>query len=74
MHSWGGLLTTIAWQLGPHAPVIHALEGSVAIAGSGISWLRDGIGLIESSADSESVAASVPNTAGGPSPASLSCL
>ena len=63
-----GLLTTIAWQLGAQAPVQHALEGSVAIAGAGITWLRDRMGLIQSAADSEAVASSVPNTAGVPPP------
>ena len=43
-----GLLSTLAFQLGPGAPPNYALEGSIAIAGQGISWLRDRMGFIES--------------------------
>ncbi|GIM04542.1 hypothetical protein Vretimale_9090 [Volvox reticuliferus] len=59
-----GLLTTVAFKLGPEKPVHYALEGSVAVAGSGISWLRDNLGLIDSAAESEVLAASVPDTGG----------
>lgn len=59
-----GLLTTIGYQLGPEEEPQYALEGSIAIAGAGISWLRDQLGLIQSAAESEPLAASVPNTAG----------
>ena len=59
-----GLLTTIAFQLGPQEQPQYALEGSIAIAGAGISWLRDQLGLIQSAEESEALAASVPNTAG----------
>jgi glycerol kinase len=38
-----GLLTTVAYQLGKDAPVIYALEGSVAYSGSLIQWLRDNL-------------------------------
>ena len=41
-----GLLTTVAFQLGPAAPVFYAVEGSVAIAGAGVRWLRDNLGII----------------------------
>lgn len=45
-----GLLTTVAYQLGPSAAACYALEGSIAIAGQGISWLKDSMGLITSAA------------------------
>jgi len=50
-----GLLTTIAWGAGGR--VRYALEGSVFVAGSAIQWLRDGMQLIETAADSERLAA-----------------
>ena len=54
----------MAFQLGPQEKPQYALEGSIAIAGAGISWLRDQLGLIQSAEESEALAASVPNTAG----------
>ena len=60
--SESGLLTTVAWQIG--SETTYALEGSVFIGGAVIQWLRDGLGLIESAAESEAVAASVADTAG----------
>jgi glycerol kinase len=54
-----GLLTTLAHQLGPAAPPSYALEGSVAVAGLGISWLRDNLRIIDSADDSEPIAESV---------------
>lgn len=59
-----GLLTTIGYQLGPDEAPQYALEGSIAIGGAGVSWLRDQMGLIDSPEESETVAASVPDTAG----------
>ena len=53
-----GLLTTIAWQLGPDAPPTYALEGSVFVAGAAVQWLRDGLRAIVASADVEKLAAS----------------
>ena len=41
-----GLLTTIAYQLGPHTPPVYALEGAVAYCGSSIQWLRDNLGKL----------------------------
>src|SRR5207248_3772227 len=58
----GGLLTTIGWQLGDKGKLIHALEGSVFIAGAAVQSLPDEPGLIRSAAESNSVAASVPAT------------
>ena len=56
------LLTTIAWQIGAH--VQYALEGSVFIGGAAVQWLRDGLGIIGSSAEVEALAASVPDNGG----------
>ena len=53
-----------AYQLGPEEPPQYALEGSIAIAGAGVSWLRDCMGLIDTAADSEAVASSVADTGG----------
>uniref|UniRef100_A0A8D9FB89 glycerol kinase n=2 Tax=Cacopsylla melanoneura TaxID=428564 RepID=A0A8D9FB89_9HEMI len=41
-----GLLTTVAYQLGPRAPITYALEGSIAVAGQAFKWLRDNLNLI----------------------------
>jgi glycerol kinase len=56
------LLTTIAWQIG--GKVEYALEGSVFIGGAAVQWLRDGLGIIGSSAEIEALAASVPDNGG----------
>ena len=60
--SVSGLLTTIAWGL--DGRVEYALEGSVFVAGAAVQWLRDEMGLLNSAAESETVAASVPDTGG----------
>jgi glycerol kinase len=57
-----GLLTTIAW--GMNGRVEYALEGSIFIAGAAIQWLRDGLKLIETAADSEYFAGKVQDTGG----------
>ncbi|MGE5093450.1 MAG: glycerol kinase GlpK [Bacillota bacterium] len=57
-----GLLTTIA--CGPRGEPAFALEGSVFVAGAAIQWLRDGLGLLASAAESEAMARSVPDTGG----------
>ena len=59
-----GLLTTIAWQLDENGPVTYALEGSVFIAGAVVQWLRDGLGIIDSAADTEALARQVVDTGG----------
>ncbi len=59
----GGLLTTIAWGIG-NRPVTYALEGSVFICGAAVQWLRDGLGLVASAAETESVARSVESSGG----------
>ncbi len=58
-----GLLTTVAYQFGNQPPV-YALEGSIAIAGALVQWLRDNLGIIERSSDVEALAASVPDSGG----------
>jgi glycerol kinase len=60
--SQNGLLTTVAWRLGHRTT--YALEGSVFIAGAVVQWLRDGLGLIRSSAQIEALAARVPDNGG----------
>ncbi len=55
------LLTTVAWDRGGRR---YALEGSVFVAGAVVQWLRDGLGLIEQSADVEALAATVPDNGG----------
>jgi glycerol kinase len=62
--STNGLLTTVAWRLGPDGPVTYALEGSVFVAGAAVQWLRDGLRVIERSADVERLAAGVTDTGG----------
>ena len=56
------LLTTIGWQLGGNRT--YALEGSVFVAGSLVKWLRDELGLIATSAETEALARSVPDNIG----------
>ena len=58
-----GLLTTVAYQVGAQ-PAAYALEGSIAVAGSLIQWLRDNLGLIRTSAESEALARTVPDNGG----------
>lgn len=57
-----GLLTTIAWEIG--GKLEYALEGSVFVAGAAIQWLRDGLQLIESAAETELHASQVDGTDG----------
>ena len=58
-----GLLTTLAYRLGTEKPV-YALEGSIAVAGALVQWLRDNLGLIESAAEVETLAATVSDNGG----------
>ncbi len=60
--SKNNLLTTIAWGVG--GEITYCLEGSVFVAGAVVQWLRDGLGLIHTSADIERLAGSVPNSGG----------
>jgi glycerol kinase len=61
--SKAGLLTTVCYRVG-NAPAIYALEGSIAVTGSAVQWLRDQLGIITSAADVERLAASVPDNGG----------
>ncbi|KAF4526215.1 hypothetical protein B566_EDAN001900 [Ephemera danica] len=63
VQSQHGLLTTVAYQLGPNTPPVYALEGSVAVAGASTTWLRDNMGLLPDVAQTEAIAASVNDTA-----------
>ncbi len=58
-----GLLTTVAYKLGS-APAVYALEGSVAIAGALVQWLRDNLSMFASSAEIEALARSVTDNGG----------
>jgi glycerol kinase len=58
-----GLLTTVAYKLG-NDPACYALEGSIAITGALVQWLRDNLGMIEKSADVETLARSVEDNGG----------
>jgi glycerol kinase len=58
-----GLLTTVAYQFGKDA-ARYALEGSIAITGALVQWLRDNLGLIENSAAIEALARSVADNGG----------
>ncbi|XP_011890973.1 PREDICTED: glycerol kinase isoform X7 [Cercocebus atys] len=59
-----GLLTTVAYKLGRDKPVYYALEGSVAIAGAVIRWLRDNLGIIKTSEEIEKLAKEVGTSYG----------
>jgi glycerol kinase len=61
--SKNGLLTTLGYKLGDQ-PAVYALEGSIAITGALVQWLRDNLGLIEKSGDVESLAESVEDNGG----------
>jgi glycerol kinase len=63
MPSTCGLVTTVAYQLGG-APACYALEGSIAITGALVQWLRDNLRIIGSSTAVESLVASVPDNGG----------
>ena len=58
-----GLITTLGYKLG-EAPPVYALEGSIAIAGALVQWLRDNLGLIGASSDIEPLARTVEDNGG----------
>jgi glycerol kinase len=58
-----GLLTTIAWKL-DGAPVNYAFEGAIFIAGAAVQWLRDGLGIISSSEETEQISNSIESNDG----------
>ena len=57
-----GLLATMA--CGPKGEPAYAVEGSVFVAGAAVQWMRDGLGLITSAAETQALAESVPDTGG----------
>ncbi len=63
VRSKNGLLTTVCFKFG-NEPARYALEGSVAVTGSAIQWLRDQLGIITHAAEVENLASSVSDTAG----------
>ncbi|CAN5459998.1 glycerol kinase GlpK [soil metagenome] len=63
VRSQNGLLTTVCYQFGDAKPV-YALEGSIAVTGSAIQWLRDQLGIISGAAQSESLAKQVDDNGG----------
>jgi glycerol kinase len=63
VRSKNGLLTTVCYQFGADRPV-YALEGSIAVTGSAVQWLRDQLGIIAGAADSETLARQVSDNGG----------
>ncbi|WP_431799944.1 glycerol kinase GlpK [Microbacterium kunmingense] len=63
VHSQNGLLTTLGYKLGDE-PAHYALEGSIAVTGSLVQWLRDNLGIISSAPEVETLAASVEDNGG----------
>jgi glycerol kinase len=63
VYSQHGLLTTVAYRFGDAKPV-YALEGSIAVTGSAVQWLRDQLGVISEAAQSEALARQVEDSAG----------
>jgi glycerol kinase len=62
VHSDAGLLTTVAWDIGQG--LVYALEGAVFVTGAAVQWLRDGLGIITTAAETEPVARTVPDSGG----------
>src|SRR3954468_5808777 len=60
VRSDAGLLTTVAWDIGDG--LVYALEGSIFVTGAAVQWLRDGLGLIDSAAEIEGLASTVPDS------------
>ncbi len=63
VHSKAGLLTTLGYKIG-NQKAVYALEGSIAIAGALVQWLRDNLGIIEKSSDVETLAGTVEDSGG----------
>ena len=55
-------MTTVAFRMGKNAAPVYALEGSVAVAGAALGWLRDNINLLQSVSEIEPLAEEVENT------------
>ncbi len=63
VHSHNGLITTVCYKMG-NSPAIYALEGSIAMAGATIQWLRDNLRLIDHASETEALARSVEDAGG----------
>ncbi|QKW36083.1 glycerol kinase GlpK [Actinomadura sp. NAK00032] len=63
VRSKAGMLTTVCYKFGDH-PTVYALEGSIAVTGSAVQWLRDQLGIISGAAQSESLARQVDDNGG----------
>jgi glycerol kinase len=63
VRSNAGLLSTVAWS-NADGSLTYALEGAIFVTGAAVQWLRDGLKVIESAAETEAMALSVPNSAG----------
>ncbi|MEZ4678945.1 MAG: glycerol kinase GlpK [Caldilineaceae bacterium] len=63
VHSHNGLLTTVGYQFGDQ-PTIYALEGSIAMGGATVQWLRDNLKIIRNAAETEALAQSVADSGG----------
>ena len=64
VHSGAGLLTTVAWQLGEQAEPVYALEGGAFVCGAAVQWLRDGLGIITTAREVETLARRVADHGG----------
>ncbi len=62
VRSDAGLLTTVAWDIGDG--LVYALEGAIFVTGAAVQWLRDGLGLIDSAAETEGLARTVSDSGG----------
>ncbi|XP_017771720.1 PREDICTED: glycerol kinase [Nicrophorus vespilloides] len=65
VNSTHGLITTVAYQLGPNQPPVYALEGSVAVAGAALSWLRDNMSILPHFGRAQSIAREADLIVGG---------
>nr|MBA3529005.1 glycerol kinase GlpK [Propionibacteriaceae bacterium] len=63
VRSSNGLLSTVCFKFGEQSPV-YALEGSIAVTGSAVQWLRDQLKIVRSAAESEALAETVPDSGG----------
>ena len=62
MQSTHGLVSTIAYQLGPNSKPVYALEGSVAVAGAAVKWLKNNMNLLSHESEIETLAEQVGTT------------
>lgn len=64
VRSRNGLVTTVGYQLGSAADPVYCLEGSIAVTGSLVQWLRDNLGIIKNASEIEELASNVEDTGG----------